>query len=301
MKDLRWPIPISIWLWLVSRNTFSKIPFLVASGICLTTLMGREIQVGHRQVSVGYYGSELFTPIGVAIVIAVFGWLIHAGETRIAQRARDRMSAEILNAVQGNQAPRYFLYLRPFFLTGRMTLQNQEHGAVPLLVNYYSEPETIDFETKLERAIRNFGLLIALGQPGEVVGAGRLRVSEDEWKGRFQELARSAAGIFVVPSHRTGTKWEIEWLQNHSYLSKCIFVMPPRTRHKERTEWTRLRRVKMPDMKACWQKATEVLAGRGIQLPPYVEGGLFFKLGAAGAMSTSAKELSPAWLNMNLI
>jgi hypothetical protein len=187
-------------------------------------------------------------------------------------------------------APRYFLYLRPFFLTRRMDLANPKRGSSPMLVSYHRETETTDLETMLERAVRKSGPLIALGQPGEIIGAGRLSVPDEDWKLPFEALARAAVCIFVIPSQRTGTAWEIKWLRDNTYLAKCVFIMPPRIKTKEKINWRKRKLVRITvDMKTLWTEAARILGDSGIHLPTYSEAGLLFMLDDSGAVKASAE------------
>jgi len=275
VSEFRWPLYQRFWVWLLSRGAFSKALFLMAAGICYQTFLLRDqiqIHIGSRIIyrdaplSLGDVGPA----ITMMLVIAVIGGFISVRETRSVQKARDRKGAELLNAVLSQNAPHYFLYLRPFFLTRRMDLANPKHGRWPMLVSFYSERNTTDLETMLERAVRKSGPLIALGQPGEMIGAGRLVVPEEEWKPPFEALARAASGIFVIPSHTTGTAWEIKWLRDNAYLTKCVFIMPPKIKTRERIEWRKRRLVRVTvDMKSLWKNAASVLADSEIHLPAY--------------------------------
>ena len=184
------------------------------------------------------------------------------------------------------RSPCYFLYLRPFFLTGRLSLANPEYGQFPALVKHYSEGKLIDFETMLELALRESGPLVALGQPGEMIGAGRLKVPEEDWKPNFEALARGAKAIFVIPSHRTGTRWEIEWLQKEAYLSKCFFIMPPMAKESFEMDFRRRRRL---GIGSCWQQAQSALADSGIDLPAYLPGGPSSSLRQTAPLSLGPK------------
>lgn len=240
IEKWRWQPHERLWFWLLSNGVFSKLFFLVAAGIFYQTFLNREqvqIQVGERLISrdVDLNLRDAATSILIALLVGLIGLGIQSYETRSSQKVRDCKGLEVLQAVLGDNAPRYFLYLRPFFLTRRMDLANPKHGKSPIMVSFYSEGKTTDLETMLKRAVRKSGPLIALGQRGEMIGAGRLAVPEEEWKPRFEVLAHKASCIFIVPSERTGTRWEIAWLRDNAYLDKAIFIMPPRI--KDKIEW----------------------------------------------------------------
>jgi hypothetical protein len=288
-----WPPQRRLWPWLLSKGAFSKPFFLVAAAVFFQTFVHTEqvqIPIGNRILTRDVPPSlgQATTGLVIALLIAALGAVIHFYEVRSLQRGRDRNGLAILQAVLGEDAPHYFLYLRPFFLTRRMDLANANHGTLPTMVRFYSEGKREDLETMLERAVRKSGPLIALGQPGEMIGAGRLAVAEEEWKSRFEVLARKAACIFIVPSERTGTRSEIEWLRDNGYLSKAVFIMPPKL--TEKIEWRRgkLSRIRV-DMESLWKRAAARLAQDAIHLPLYSKSGLLFKLDEAGGIRATSE------------
>jgi hypothetical protein len=168
-------------------------------------------------------------------------------------------------------------------------------------VSYYNQSETTDLETMLERAVHQSGILVALGQPGEMIGAGRVAVAEEEWKDRFAALARYAACIFVIPSHRTGTAWEIQWLHQNDLLAKCVFVMPPKVKPREKIVWRKRKLIRYTvDMKSLWSQAAGILAKSDLVLPPYSDTGLVFTISEHGAIGMTAKIGDGAQLRASL-
>ena len=70
--------------------------------------------------------------------------------------------------------------------------------------------------------------VIALGKSGEQVGAGRVDVPDDRWQEAFTLMARSAHAIFLLPSERDGTYWEIDFLTcEPALLDRTVFLVPP--------------------------------------------------------------------------
>jgi hypothetical protein len=305
-SELRWPLHKRFWVWLLRCGAFSKSVFLVAAGIFYQTFVQRDqvqIPIGGRTIyrDVPLNLADVGLAIAIMLVLLVIGVFISVRETRSAQKARDREGSEILEAVLSKNAPRYYLYLRPFFLTRHMDLMNPKRGNLPTMVSHYSERETTDLETMLERAVRKSGPLIALGQPGEMIGAGRLAVPDAEWKLPFEALARRAVCIFVIPSHTTGTTWEVKWLRDNAYLAKCVFIMPPKIKTREKIELRKRKLVRITvDMNILWEKAASVLAESDFHLPAYSEAGLLFTLNDAGAVRTRAEIGDAARLRTNM-
>jgi hypothetical protein len=168
----------------------------------------------------------------------------------------------------------FFLYLRPFAITGLLSTANPEHAPGPMVPRAYTQPKVIDFESRLAAAIESLGPLVALGHPGEQFGAGRILSPDDGWKQDFESLARRAKAILIIPSNTPGTVWEIDWLVQGGLISKCIFVMPPLPTEHLLSQ--------MPEM---WAEASRVLSEKGIAVPAYSPNGALFRVGKNGAVS----------------
>jgi len=234
--------------------------------------------VSQDQVRIGdrvFYGHPDPSLGGILLIVLVGSAGIAAKrlEERLVQNGYDGKAAELLAAITDQRVPCFFLYLRPFYLTGRMQLKNPAHVSFPGAIRHYTAKGIIDFETALERAVRKSGPLVALGQPGEMLGAGRIAASDEDWRAKFYALARVAHLIFVVPSHKSGTKEEIDWLRQNDYLGKCVFLMPPKFSKSKL------------DAAKCWNQATAVLAASDtVRLPPYTYRGQIFRLGPDGSI-----------------
>ena len=128
----------------------------------------------------------------------------------------------------------FFLYLRPFNSTGRLpitlrTTRRYVHypGSSPKL---QCDRDEIDLETELTRALEPCGPLVALGRPGEDIGAGRIRTDDEEWQALLLDLASRANAIFIVPGTSAGTRWELDCLAKDEVLRrKTLLIIPPYT------------------------------------------------------------------------
>jgi hypothetical protein len=158
-------------------------------------------------------------------------------EQRFAQRNRDRAAKLVALEVtlpRKLQRTPFCLYLRPFSSTGRLpvvTASLTTQFRTPVIGRDYrttTANEITDLETLLARALVFALPLVALGRPGEQVGAGRIRTTEEDWWTRFLLLARNAAAIIVLPSRNAGTKRELETIfAKPELLSKTAFIIPP--------------------------------------------------------------------------
>lgn len=178
-------------------------------------------------------------------------------ELTARQFGRDRAARKLLRRVrQGKRIRRPFLvYLRPFAITSNVHTEDPASLALALRgkhpTDFYSmdgqhigvqipifniflgfgeqlaEPEmNPELETVMEIGLREVGQLVALGRPGESVGAGRIETSEDDWRRVLTDLGKAAKGFVIVPSTNAGTLWEMLWLRESRSLGDCYFLMP---------------------------------------------------------------------------
>ena len=159
------------------------------------------------------------------------------------QRERDRVAAEIDRRLADETGVPFTLYLRPFTSTGRVriplksvvfkrgviagpgTIYDPQLGGSSRLKRYVTFG---DFETELADAVESSAPLVALGRPGEQIGAGRIDTSDKEWRGKFSQLATRAVAIVLVPSVRPGTHDEMDAiLSMPEWVTKTLFFVPP--------------------------------------------------------------------------
>jgi hypothetical protein len=171
------------------------------------------------------------------------------------QRARDLHAQAVFTALQAGQtAPAYCLYLRPFASTGAFS---ETGGAMITGLGFGGlAGEEVELEAQMERAVRPLGPLIALGQPLEHVGAGRILVGEDEWRAAIKDLMAQARLIVMLPSSREGTRAEIEMILDSNLIERTVFIDPPN-----------IARSRTYDHSAEWKHVREAFASRGFDMP----------------------------------
>ena len=191
---------------------------------------------------------------------------------RLVQRERDRIAGELstmLNAddYTDKELPAEFgLYLRAFMTTDKLRLKG------------------FDLETMLAYSIAPALPLVALGKPGEQLGAGRIQTTNEHWKEEILRLMQSARLILIIPSHRAGTLWEIATLRNGGFFDKTIFIMPPELNFHGG---------KFSD---DWHK-TVLAAGKvGVKFPEHLPTGAFFRLNADGGFADYSPFVSEEFL-----
>jgi hypothetical protein len=92
------------------------------------------------------------------------------------------------------------------------------------LPSHYYAP-SVSWESLFAERVEEFGRFVSLGRTSDELGADRIETSDDTWIDDFVILASFADQIFIWPSTRPGTRWEIKWLLEHELLPKCIFVV----------------------------------------------------------------------------
>lgn len=228
-------------------------------------------------------------------------WL-SARETIGHQVLRDRYAlrlAQDLQAGAPTQSP-FWIYVRPFSITAKSRgeeaavleraadwkhhemLYDQKGEQIrityPLIEAFLdlgADPRAAsdlnpEWETVVEKGLRKHGRLVALGRPGETIGAGRFRATDEEWQARFLSLAKRAAGFFVIPDGSPGTCWELEYLRSLGFRH-CVFFMPP-IGHHAATSWTDLQArlsslIALPDLSLCASLFAYDQSGRAHVVP----------------------------------
>jgi len=80
-------------------------------------------------------------------------------------------------------------------------------------------PKMYEFERKLLKATKRIVSVLALGKPGEQVGIGRIFTDEEEWRATATTLIDQAACVLCIPSAKTSTLWEIDFILTNNHLS----------------------------------------------------------------------------------
>jgi hypothetical protein len=203
--------------------------------------------------------------MGVALLVP--GIWLRTAHLRAQQSDNDAAAARIMAGLRADpQAAvgKFYLYLRAFESTG--TLRVPLYLRLRKLSLGLFQPLTSDTESYVSNALRGIAPLIAMGLPGEAVGAGRVHAEESGWTGDVLLLMRRAQAILLVPSSRPGTMWEMQTLKDHGLLAKVIFIMPPAARGES-------------DTQARWAAARQALGSLGIESPEHQTRGLMFEVG----------------------
>ncbi len=214
-------------------------------------------------------GYRAYWVLGISLLLSFAISIFLRHRILIARQHRNELTAELLLENLREDKPvackEFFVYLRSFETTGH--LKPPFFFTMAVLGRLH----TNELESFLALSLEKKGPLVALGLPGESVGAARIHVDDTTWKDDIQRLLTHASGLLVVPSAHEGTKWEIELLQKDDLLKKAVFIMPPKTRQF--------------DWRVRWEQASQSLREFSITLPEYNERGLLFRLDEQGQVA----------------
>lgn len=211
----------------------------------------------------------------VSYLLPILGALLIAQglyrlDADLAQHGRDLQAGDIFAALGRGEQPDFCLYLRPFASTDAIDTYQPRRilpGGGPQQAMIASE--RLEFETELERAVRPIAPLVALGEPLEHEGAGRIRVGDHEWRGAIRDLMAGARLIILLPAARPGTFWEVEQILSRGHVAKTVVIDPP-DRGAAHGDF---------DPAARWEDVRLAFARAGYALPEDDEGGLILRFG----------------------
>jgi hypothetical protein len=217
-------------------------------------------------------GVVLFTAIGN------IGWGVARTHAKRVAADRTRKATQIVERLRvGRRTAPFNLYLRPFESTGRLFVRNVEH----IVGSGFdaSTPSVVEIETLIGDILAEWDIeLAALGEPGEHVGAGRVRAKEDQWRDFVAILIKAANITYVLPSADEGTFWEISVLKQLGLIERCIFIQPPSPSVGNGFERA---------FPSRWYAAKERMAEIEIILPEFTPDGALFVLNESGGVKDS--------------
>jgi hypothetical protein len=210
------------------------------------------------------WGSGIFLFISVTLVVSTF--VCWTQVQKLEQARRDDFTSIIFNQIQAGNIETYAVFLRPFYVTGKLKVEF-------VVVSGPSSTQTYVYqlEDTIIKAFRKMMPIVALGRPGEVQGVGRISVDETAWRLSASELMRYASLVICIPSSHPGTLWELDEIINNRYLAEVVFQMPPDPSDPEK--WFSLKWKKMLD---GWNIAAAHMNNQGVVVPDYRKEGLLF-------------------------
>ena len=219
-------------------------------------------------------------------LITITLMIIRKLEMKISKRHRSDNAVRILDEIKSskNSPSPFCLYIRSFFTTNALMAQYEKrevYGNVSEISMMGIKPsEPLDVEFVLSEAVSFIGPLIALGEPEELLGAGRIKTTEEEWKEDIILMMEYAELIVVIPTERKGILWEIEQIIKHGYLDKTVWIMPQKQKYKSIVTLTS--NVKYIDIENEWNIARKAFMNMNISLPPFNSSGEIFRVDQMG-------------------
>lgn len=214
---------------------------------------------------------QLALMVGAVLIGAVGVALFGAWGELYGQQARDVLAQRVYATLQKGETPApYTVYLRPFASTGEISDVSINAGFG--VGGAGLAGVQIELEAQIECAVRPLGRLVALGEPLEHIGAGRIPVAEHEWRDAVRLLLSQARLIVMLPSARAGTLEEVALLIDTGLIERTVLIDPPN-----------IRRSKKFDHAAEWDRVRQAFADRGFTIPADSRSGLLLFFGAERA------------------
>jgi hypothetical protein len=212
------------------------------------------------------------------IIVMVIAFALYGYTQRGEQAGREQEISDLAKDVEEGKERWFYLYLRPFALTSKLPVRNPEYKTFRrenLLKSVLPGQQRVDLENIIAHSLNAAGInFLALGRPGEALGAGRISTSDENWKEKFELYAKAADGIVMIPSTHPGTLWELKRLVEENYLDKVIFVHPRQYQSRD------------------WMKVKQEAAGFGLVLPDGSSQGQMFKILSSGHVESAP---IPGW------
>jgi hypothetical protein len=218
--------------------------------------------------------------LGLALVVVMMaigftlGGFFSRRHKKGQQQVRDKRVSEILALVRAENSPSFSLYLRAFETTGRMRCKADSSMKAPVFDSRNFDDRLSDFETVLAESVETGMPMVALGEPGEHTGAGRVASSQNCWKEEIELLTSSATVILLLPSTRPGTLWEMNFLHSNRLFKKTIIAVPakhsrPDFLSRDHDEY---------DWEGSWEALRREMSEKKVELPEYDKGGQLISL-----------------------
>jgi hypothetical protein len=168
-----------------------------------------------------------------------FGTALWAAGAYLIRRGKEQQHVPPLeDALQADPRPPV-LYLRAFnqesqfFIIGTKAEYGRWAKGFQAAISTADQKIGITVEEYLADDLNtSIGPFVALGSPEDYVappGALRLYAKDDEWKSRFDELARRAACVIVEVSKSANLRWEFEHLRTEGLQEKLFILTRPST------------------------------------------------------------------------
>jgi len=184
-----------------------------------------------RQLGVELSDTSDFQIWAIAIAVAAFLIFAPLGNMFLQMaRKRIRFSIEKLTATD----PRYpILFLRAF-REDQVALRRPRYGLIGRVIALRLPNDSLDELLLNEGTL--YGPVVALGNPLDQAppyGAARGYFADKDWRQAVEDLARNALAIVICLDETDAIWWEVEHIAGADYISKTLFLVPPKMRGQE--------------------------------------------------------------------
>lgn len=186
------------------------------------------------------FGNSFYEQLGLfafVVGIAYYNLVIYVyllTERRYKQKTLNQLAKD---AAEGKAQGPFAVYLRPFKERFYVSTEGTDAYSTSLFIGSSSTKifnsstnNILELESYLAQTFYKVWSVVGLGHPHRgyfSFGPGFIRVKDDEWKELVTALLEGCEAIFVVPSNREGTLWELTQLsENPHWLKKMVFFMP---------------------------------------------------------------------------
>jgi len=216
------------------------------------------------------FPQDLMVVSSFAHASPAFGGSIIAAYRRRRRKRQKYLNARALDLTRSGSE--FVLYLRSFNTSNRLLVRNTMSRALDrMLVGFHW-----DIEYALSNAFETSMPLVAIGSKGRGIGAAKITTDDEHWQQLFQELAKTAKAILIVPSLTSGTQREVLAIAAaDELLGKTIWIMPP-------TYWGAravLNRLFIRSHKRNWEAVRSALSDI-LPVPSYHRSGALIYAGA---------------------
>jgi hypothetical protein len=198
-----------------ATRDFRQLP-IIGLGLTITVIGAALIGAGvHGYILSLQLPSDRMGKLAGSLVLILVGAVIHVGGRKLNYRAFYRNWARFKTCS--------IVYLRRFTTSGVSVLGG---GVIKCVIRaFMSGPE--------ERFLMNLwtlGAVTTVARPGDRLpdlGTLAVRVPEDEWKPRVEELIRRADFVAVRAADSPSVIWEVKTAVSHMPLQRMVIWFPP--------------------------------------------------------------------------
>jgi hypothetical protein len=247
-------ILLGIGLFLVVKFLLQKFGINAAMiDVLNASIVGME---SFWNTHIGIFFLVLYIPIMLIIARNAASIFYRSGR-KIRQMKRDSNAKSLVEQLQRGKQMNFSLYLRSFEQESSMKRKKNIWWYILLEGDIFGiDRETLDLMISSE--VNSSFPMIAVGQSGEKLGAGRMSSTGKKWWDLIVLLMDRAKVMFIIPGTSKGVIKEMEYLYFHHY-EKTIIIMPPLKYYHG----------SLKAIENHWEHSKQVLGTSGIHLPIY--------------------------------